>query len=264
MEYKIYKIEPLNGSDGDIYYGSTSLKFLHLRMSQHIYHYKLYKKYGKQKVYSYDIFDKYTPNQCNITLIEICNTREEMLIRESYYIKNFKCVNKNIPFLTLDEKSIKYKNIEYYKNEPYNNLFMFFQQDEPINNNLNNKKYQKIHLIRQLEQEMSIKPFQILKLPIDRELIINETLLKKINTVFQVDGKNPKTFNKAVDYYVKKLKHLFGELKIIDSKAKQVNNIQSTHHIINNKILNYQLNTHLKELNEYNTKHELIEYLPLK
>jgi hypothetical protein len=37
---KIYKIEPLNGEDGDIYIGSTTKKLLCQRMASHRYDYK--------------------------------------------------------------------------------------------------------------------------------------------------------------------------------------------------------------------------------
>ena len=105
---KIYKIEAINGEEGDIYIGSTTQKYLCNRMVKHRSTYKQYNKDKKSRIRSYDLFDKYGVDNCVITLIEIvsCQCKEELKARERYYIQSLKCVNKNIPLRSA---------IEYYQ-----------------------------------------------------------------------------------------------------------------------------------------------------
>lgn len=96
---KIYKIEPLNGEDGDIYIGSTTENYLSRRLQGHKSQYKFLSK-GKKtsNVRSSKLFDKYGAENCKIYLIENfpCESKNELLAREGYYIKSMKCVNKNV------------------------------------------------------------------------------------------------------------------------------------------------------------------------
>lgn len=102
---KIYKIEPINGDDGDVYIGSTTKEFLCQRMATHRGDYKKYLngKYGK--VMAYDLFDKYGIENCKIILLELvnANSRDELHSREAHYIKTLDCVNKCIPLQTPKE-----------------------------------------------------------------------------------------------------------------------------------------------------------------
>ena len=102
---KIYKIEPTCEHDeGDIYIGSTT-RLLTQRMASHRCEYKKWKNGLHHKLTSFDIFDKYGLNNVKIILLESvnANTIVELLEREAYYIKEFKCVNKNIPTRTIKE-----------------------------------------------------------------------------------------------------------------------------------------------------------------
>jgi hypothetical protein len=103
---KIYKIETINGGDGDIYIGSTIEKYLSVRLSKHKSNYKGFKN-GTQKTKStcYVFFEKYGVDNCVITLLETvnCNSKEELLARERYYIQSLHCLNKNIPLRTRKE-----------------------------------------------------------------------------------------------------------------------------------------------------------------
>ena len=116
---KIYKIEPLNGDEGDIYIGSTTQKYLSSRMNQHRSSYTRELNFCK----SYLLFDKYGIENCNIILLEMVNVNNKMELhqRESYYIKLLKCINKNIPLRTIEEyreankDKIKDKIKEYYE-----------------------------------------------------------------------------------------------------------------------------------------------------
>jgi hypothetical protein len=117
---KIYKLEPICEYDeGDIYIGSTTKEYLCQRMTAHKYDYKKYKQGSKSKVMSFDIFDKYGPENVKITLIELvnANSKDELTKRERFYIESTDCVNKCVPGMTSKEyylihkdKLIKYRN----------------------------------------------------------------------------------------------------------------------------------------------------------
>ena len=102
---KIYKIEALNGDDGDIYIGSTTKQYLSQRISNHRYHYKKRKMQKFNNCTSFKVFDKYGVDNCKITLLETVNvnSKDELLSRESHYIKKLNCVNKYVPNRTLKE-----------------------------------------------------------------------------------------------------------------------------------------------------------------
>ena len=122
---KIYKIEPICEHDeGDIYIGSTTKRLLSIRMAAHKYQYKKYKDGSfNSKVMSFDIFEKYGPDNVKITLIEFvnANSKDELLSREAYYIRNTNCINKQIPLRTKkqyrQDNKEKIKDIKkiYYK-----------------------------------------------------------------------------------------------------------------------------------------------------
>ena len=90
---KIYMIESL--SAGLVYYGSTCLP-LSKRLSSHKSEYNRAKQNLRNSVTSHQILD--CPDY-KIFLVERypCNTKEELLSREAYYIRNNECVNKNVP-----------------------------------------------------------------------------------------------------------------------------------------------------------------------
>ena len=110
---KIYKIVPLNSDDDcDVYYGSTVQKYLCVRMQQHICAYK------KKAVYYsvFKLFEKYGIEGLVIELVESypCNSRDELNMRESYFIRKFKCVNKYLPYISEEELKQYFK--QYYEN----------------------------------------------------------------------------------------------------------------------------------------------------
>ena len=91
---KIYKI--VNDKNDKIYFGSTC-QSLSQRMGNH--RGKQYLKLYTSNKLGVDL------KECKIILVENvnCNSKEELLKRERYYIENFDCVNKNIPGRTLKE-----------------------------------------------------------------------------------------------------------------------------------------------------------------
>jgi iron only hydrogenase large subunit-like protein len=110
---KIYKIEPITGGeDGDVYVGSTTKELLSQRMANHRADYKRWKNGKHRKVTSYDIFDKYGIDNCQITLLEQVNAtcKDELNARERHYIESLACVNKCIVGRTVKE----YRRL-YYK-----------------------------------------------------------------------------------------------------------------------------------------------------
>ena len=105
---KVYKIEPVcEHQEGEIYIGSTTKKLLCQRMTAHRKDYKMWKNETNNvgKVMAYELFDKYGLDNCKIILLEEVNatSKDELLSKEAYYIRNLKCVNKYIPLRTQKE-----------------------------------------------------------------------------------------------------------------------------------------------------------------
>jgi len=116
---KVYKIESHLGDK--VYYGSTTKKLLSQRMTKHRGDYKGWLKGKCHLVTSYYLFEEYGLENCKIILVESCpcETKDELKARESYYIRNFDCVNKYIPGRTnkeyrTDNKSKKAEHDRQY------------------------------------------------------------------------------------------------------------------------------------------------------
>lgn len=106
---KVYKITSYSGDK--VYIGSTALPRLCTRFQSHVQDYKSWQRdNSKGKVRSYELFDEYGHENCQITLLENvpANNKDELRIRERYYIESLNCVNKNIPGRTLKEVNIAY------------------------------------------------------------------------------------------------------------------------------------------------------------
>ena len=74
--------------------------------------FKQWKKGNYSHVRSFDLFDKYGADICNIFLIEEfpCQTKDQLRQKECYYIKNIPCVNKNIPGRSNKESCKQYRD----------------------------------------------------------------------------------------------------------------------------------------------------------
>ena len=95
---RIYKIEPICEHDeNEVYYGSTC-QLLCKRMDSHRSNYKSWKNGNRAKTFSYELFEKYSIENCKIYLVELypCETKEELFAREGYHIKNNKCINRYV------------------------------------------------------------------------------------------------------------------------------------------------------------------------
>ena len=91
---KIYKI--IDNTNGNIYIGSTCEPTLARRLARHRGQYKQYLKSGGKYITLFQILEN---NDCDIILLEDfpCETKDQLLSRERYYIENNECVNKVIP-----------------------------------------------------------------------------------------------------------------------------------------------------------------------
>ena len=95
---KIYKIEDLAGEM--CYIGSTTKDYLSKRMVKHRSAYKCWLSGTLKTNFSvFQIFEKYGIENCRIVLVELCpcDTRDELLKREAYYVSVLDCVNKYKP-----------------------------------------------------------------------------------------------------------------------------------------------------------------------
>jgi hypothetical protein len=146
---KIYKIESHLGDK--IYIGSTTKQYLSQRMDQHRGDYKVWKNGKTGKTTSFELFNEYGVENCQIILLESCpcNTKDELISRESHYIKSLDCVNKKIEGRTkkewLDDNkgSILEKNKVYYEvnKEKLNEQSKIYYQENKETIIENNKMY---------------------------------------------------------------------------------------------------------------------------
>jgi hypothetical protein len=126
---KIYYI--VCDTTGLKYYGSTTKKYLSARLGAHIYDYNRYLKGLQNYITSYKVLEN---KNYKIVLVEnySCNSKDELLQRERYYIENNDCVNKCVPIRLEGEKAIIDKEyrianatkIKEYKKE-------YFQKNKP-------------------------------------------------------------------------------------------------------------------------------------
>lgn len=107
---KIYKI--VCDTTGLIYVGSTTEIRLAKRLAKHKCDYKRFLE-GKRdtRATSYKLLEN---NNYRIELIELypCNTKDELLKKERFYIESLECVNRNTPC-----KQWHKDNKEYVKNK---------------------------------------------------------------------------------------------------------------------------------------------------
>jgi hypothetical protein len=149
---KIYKIEAINGDEGDIYIGSTTNNLLSERMAKHRINYRNWKKNMYGRTTNFALFDKYGVENCIISLIENvnCNSLNELRIRETFHMNSTLCVNERIPFRSEEDKN---KNKKIYRIENKEALSdkrkMYYEKNKDIlnlkqkdryNNNLEKEK----------------------------------------------------------------------------------------------------------------------------
>lgn len=103
----VYKVEC--NVTGLIYYGSTIQK-LNVRVNKHRYNCNLYHANNNPRIYctSFKVFEN---NNYNVELIENVefDNISELKARERFYITEYQCVNKNIPFSSRTETTKRWK-----------------------------------------------------------------------------------------------------------------------------------------------------------
>ena len=107
MDYKngkIYKITDLNYTKQ--YIGSTTQPLCkRLSHQKTVYKNKDKNYYNNTKTMCHLLFDEFGVDNCIIILIEEspCENKEQLLMRENYYIKNEECINKKRTLITNQE-----------------------------------------------------------------------------------------------------------------------------------------------------------------
>ena len=113
-DYSISKIYKIWSPKGDkIYIGSTTQQYLSQRLSKHNSDYKQWKKGKGYKIYSFELFDEYGPENCFIELLELkpCSIKDELHKLEGEYIQKMECVNKAVAGTgRLGSKKLYYQN----------------------------------------------------------------------------------------------------------------------------------------------------------
>ena len=152
---KIYKI--VCNITGLTYYGSTCEPILSRRLAKHRSNYKDYLNKASHSHYttSYKVLEN---GNCDIILMENypCNSNDELLSRERYYIENYECVNKIIPSRSHEE--YKELNREWYQNymKTYNKKYRE-ENSEKILKQRREHYYENQETILQKNKERYIK-----------------------------------------------------------------------------------------------------------
>ena len=200
-------------------------------------------------------------NKTNKTLL-IENKTELKKKTFSEHVENVKAnelIEATTYFLNLHDKETqtKYYDVitDKYKMEDYLNLIRYFTKPTIIKGkveriNKKNVEYKaiymnnnKILLVNELENELKINKLDVSKLPVDKIYKVNDELIKKINTAFRCETK-PETYNEYIDYYVNKLKSIFGHINLIQGTRKQVNKVRSFQYNISEDVIKYFFDLH--------------------
>ena len=163
---KIYKIESHLGDK--IYVGSTAKEYLSQRFQQHKNAYKKWKNGKVGKYTSFELFDEYGLENCNIVLIEAypCNSKDEKNTKEGHYIKTLNCVNKVVVGRTREESLKAYQQSDKCKERTKK-----YQQSDAGKETA--KKYQQSEKGKQKNREVQKNYYQRKK-AIKLEQLIND------------------------------------------------------------------------------------------
>ena len=157
---KIYKITAnMNEEEGDIYIGSTT-QALSKRMVEHRKGYKQWINGKRTLTTSYKLFQKYGIENCVIVLLEnvCCQTKEELVSREAFFIRTCPCVNKQIPDRTKEE--YRQQHLEITKQKRDNNKDIKSQKAKEYyeaNKEIIKEKSRQYHLKKKAEKAPSNK-----------------------------------------------------------------------------------------------------------
>ena len=151
MDYSKTKIYKIESSLGDkVYIGSTINTYLSQRYQLHISEYKRWKKGETNKTSSYELFDLYGVENCQIVLLEEypCLSKDAKNAREGHYIKTIPCVNKYVAGRTLKEnyQDKKEQKIDYQKQYNKDNIIKYTEYQKAYREKM---KANKIELLNE-------------------------------------------------------------------------------------------------------------------
>lgn len=142
---KIYRIVIDTNEEYLPYIGSTT-QTLSTRMARHRADYKRWKDGKSRKVSSFDLFEIFGIENCEIILIEeySCDSVEQLNARERYWFDNINNCNKCKPIRT-NEEMANYGKISYQKLLETNPNFVKerYQRDLELHPYFNKEHYQK-------------------------------------------------------------------------------------------------------------------------
>jgi hypothetical protein len=191
-------------------------------------------------------------------------------------IKPDEMIENNINFLKVNDKEdqIKYKDVinDNHLLKNYLNLIRLFYSDNEINiklsqlnkNNVEYKTifsdYNKIKLLKELETEAKINRFDIEHKEQDEDINISDNLYNKIKISFRSKEIKPLTYNAFINYYVMKIKHILGNIILIDKNKVQINKKRIMRYSINKDILKHYMDlNYLSNNTKWNFNPYLIE-----
>jgi len=178
--YKIYSYE-----NDDVYYGST-VETLSQRMTKHRSNFKQYKNGNIKTSYvtSFKILDF---ESSKIELVEnySCNSKEELLQREGYYIRNNNCVNKLIAGRTekMKKEYIKEWRVEN-KNHIKEQVKEYFDKNKPYFKEKQKEYYElnKQQILEQIKEYRNANRDEINKKKRERYALKKQQLMLKEDT----------------------------------------------------------------------------------
>ena len=149
---KIYKI--VCNTSGLVYIGSTCQKLLSQRLSEHVSNYKQYLIQKKNYISSYEVIEY---GNYEIILVENCpcNTRDELYMRERFYIENQECINMVNP-IRFKEDNMQYNKKYYQENQEKRKLQRKKYREE-------NKEKEKIYYQKYHEKNKEIRNLASMK-----------------------------------------------------------------------------------------------------
>lgn len=202
-KFKIYKITSLIEPDL-IYYGHTS---------QPLKNRFLLHKSSKNKTSSKIIFEK---GNAEISLVEefICNSKREAEEKESYYILNNKCVNKNFP---------TGKKYDSEKMKQYNKQRILKLKDYILE--------QKKALLKYLENLFNLEHLEVEYIKYN-PIEINDELWKLCAKTFRTIIKKPVNMYQFKKIYVSYIKNIYG-YDAVESKRIRINKTKETIYKLN-------------------------------
>ena len=126
---KIYKI--VCNITGKVYIGSTCKKLLSQRLAGHVQSFKKWKNGKKCSITSFEIIEG---GDYYIELLELvsCNSKDELLIKERFYIQSIDCVNKikNLNMTEEDKKEWRKKYSKEYNEKNKDNIKEYYQNNK--------------------------------------------------------------------------------------------------------------------------------------